>query len=105
MTPYGERVARELATAMARAGAVVVSGLAPGIDCAAHAGALAAGREHNVGDVSRRDARVGEFAFEHRSDLFGKRAGDAVAVVGSCSLFRHGPNLSFQHLRIPNLPG
>ena len=43
MTPYGERVARELATAMALAGAVVVSGLAPGIDCAAHASALAAG--------------------------------------------------------------
>ena len=43
MTPYGERVARELATAMALAGAVVVSGLAPGIDCAAHLSALAAG--------------------------------------------------------------
>ena len=43
MTSYGERVARELATAMALAGAVVVSGLAPGIDCAAHASALAAG--------------------------------------------------------------
>lgn len=43
MTPYGERVARELAAALARGGAVVVSGLAPGIDCAAHASALAAG--------------------------------------------------------------
>jgi len=43
MSPYGERVARELAAALARAGAVVVSGLAPGIDCAAHASALAAG--------------------------------------------------------------
>lgn len=40
MTPYGERVARELATAIAQAGVVVVSGLAQGIDSAAHAAAL-----------------------------------------------------------------
>ena len=43
MTPYGARVARELATALAEAGVVVVSGLAQGIDSAAHEGALAAG--------------------------------------------------------------
>ena len=43
MSPYGERVARELAGALARAGAVVVSGLAQGIDCAAHASAIEAG--------------------------------------------------------------
>lgn len=40
MTAYGERVARELATAVAVAGLVVVSGLAQGIDSAAHAAAL-----------------------------------------------------------------
>jgi DNA processing protein len=43
MSPYGERVARELAAGLAAAGAVIVSGLAQGIDCAAHASAVAAG--------------------------------------------------------------
>jgi DNA processing protein len=40
MSPYGERVAGEIAAGLARAGAVVISGLAPGIDCAAHSRAL-----------------------------------------------------------------
>jgi DNA processing protein len=40
MTPYGARVARELAAACAKAGVVVVSGLAQGVDSAAHEGAL-----------------------------------------------------------------
>lgn len=43
MSPYGERVARELSAALAAAGAVIVSGLAPGIDCAAHSSAVEAG--------------------------------------------------------------
>ena len=43
MSPYGERIARDLAARLAAAGAVVVSGLAPGIDCAAHAGAVESG--------------------------------------------------------------
>jgi DNA processing protein len=40
MTPYGARVARELAGACAQAGIVVVSGLAQGVDSSAHEGAL-----------------------------------------------------------------
>ena len=43
MTGYGERVAREIAMACAAAGVVVVSGLAQGIDSAAHRGALDGG--------------------------------------------------------------
>jgi len=41
-TPYGEAVAERLASDLAGAGAVVISGLALGIDTAAHEGALLA---------------------------------------------------------------
>jgi DNA processing protein len=41
-SPYGLRVARELAEGLSRRGVCVVSGMAVGVDAAAHAGALAA---------------------------------------------------------------
>lgn len=40
-SPYGERIAREIATACAARGIVVVSGMARGLDAVAHAAALA----------------------------------------------------------------
>src|SRR5262249_50896749 len=42
-TTYGERIARELSAAFARAGAVVISGMARGIDGVAHFAAFEAG--------------------------------------------------------------
>jgi DNA processing protein len=42
-TPYGEAAAERLATDLSRAGVVIISGLALGVDAAAHEGALLAG--------------------------------------------------------------
>jgi DNA processing protein len=51
-TPYGRQVAAELGRDLASAGVVVISGLARGIDGAAHAGALAATDEEAPGPAA-----------------------------------------------------
>lgn len=47
-TPYGIKMAKEISQELAKAGFTVVSGLALGIDTAAHQGALASGRTVGV---------------------------------------------------------
>src|SRR5689334_14441962 len=42
-TPYGLRIAKQFGSELSQAGVVVVSGLARGIDAAAHEGAIANG--------------------------------------------------------------
>src|SRR3989441_7824184 len=83
MTPYGARVARELAMALADAGIVVVSGLAQGIDSAAHEGALAAGGETV--------AVVGAGIAEYLEEVRGKRRRLAQAIRGQGALVSEFP--------------
>lgn len=85
MTEYGARVAREIAHGVAAAGAVVVSGLAQGIDSIAHQAALDAGgrtiavlgegilsyerfgpyrRRRLAGAIHRQGALVSEYALD-----------------------------------------
>jgi DNA processing protein len=83
MTPYGARVARELAAALTEAAVVVVSGLAQGIDSAAHEGALASGGE----TVAVLGAGIASFLDEVR----GKRRRLAYAIRGHGALVSEFP--------------
>lgn len=82
-TSYGRLVAKKLAGEVAGRGVTVVSGLAPGIDAAAHEGALATGRtvavigtglgnpypagsEKRIEEISRRGAVLSEFPWATR---------------------------------------
>lgn len=83
MTPYGARVARELATALAEAGVVVVSGLAQGIDSAAHEGTLAAG--------GQTIAVLGAGIASYLEEVRGKRRRLAHAIRGHGALVSEFP--------------
>jgi DNA processing protein len=83
MTPYGARVARELATACADAGIVVVSGLAQGIDSAAHEGALGAG--------GKTVAVLGAGIASYLADARGRRRRLAHAIRASGALISEFP--------------
>jgi len=103
-TSYGRLVAKRLSSQLAARGVTVVSGLAPGIDAAAHEGALSAGRtvavlgtglgnvypagtERRVEEISRRGAVLSEFPWMMRGSqwTFPRRnriiAGLALLVV------------------------
>jgi DNA processing protein len=83
MTPYGARVARELAAACARAGVVVVSGLAQGVDSAAHQGALDAG--------GRTVAVLGAGIASYLDEARGRRRRLAHAIRASAALVSEFP--------------
>ncbi|WP_018862531.1 DNA-processing protein DprA [Thioalkalivibrio sp. ALJ3] len=63
-TPQGERLAGEFARELAGAGVVVTSGLARGIDGAAHEGALAAPGGHTIAVVATGPDRI--YPAQHR---------------------------------------
>lgn len=83
MTPYGARVTRELASACAEAGIVVVSGLAQGVDSAAHAGALDA--------HGRTVAVLGAGITSYLADARGRRRRLAHAVRSQGALISEFP--------------
>ena len=83
MTPYGARVARELAYACADAGIVVVSGLAQGVDSAAHEGALEA--------HGRTVAVLGAGVTSYLADARGRRRRLAYAIRTSGALVSEFP--------------
>ena len=83
MTPYGDRVARELAFACAEAGILVVSGLAQGVDSSAHEGALAA--------HGRTVAVLGAGIASYLADARGRRRRLAHAIRSSGALISEFP--------------
>jgi DNA processing protein len=83
MTPYGARVARELASACAEAGILVVSGLAQGVDSAAHQGALDVG--------GRTVAVLGAGIASYLHDARGRRRRLAHAIRASAALVSEFP--------------
>jgi DNA processing protein len=83
MTPYGARVARELASACGEVGIVVVSGLAQGVDSAVHTGALEA--------EGRTVAVLGAGIASYIADARGRRRRLAHAIRASGALISEFP--------------
>jgi len=86
MSPYGERVATELAGALAAAGIVVVSGLAQGIDTAAHRASIDRG--------GRSVAVLGEGLTSHAVAVRGRRRVLATRLeAGGALVSQYAPEL------------
>jgi DNA processing protein len=86
----GRRIAGELAEALAREGIVVTSGLARGIDGAAHAGALRGGRTIAVVPGGLDRAYPPEHA-ELQDAIAGRGAVVAESPLGTAPIARHFP--------------
>lgn len=76
-TPYGARLAREIAHVMATAGAVIVSGLAQGVDSIAHEATIAAG------GITVAVLGEGLMAFEESRPLRRRRLAAAIREKGA----------------------
>jgi len=83
-TDAGRRIASRLGMALTRAGAVVVSGLAIGIDGAAHAAVLEAGGR-TVAFIGGGHGRLYPFAHD--------RLADAIAAAGGAVVSEYGPDV------------
>jgi DNA processing protein len=93
MTDYGRRMTRELASTLARAGAVIVSGLAQGIDSTAHIGAVA------VDGCTVAVLGEGLLAFERMGPIARRRVAHAIlergAVISEYPVDAHGDLWTF----------
>jgi DNA processing protein len=90
-TSYGRAIAKKLAGELCAAGATVVSGLAYGIDAAAHVGAVGAGGE-TVAVVGTGLAWDVTYPAEHRN------LAEKILATDGWLISEHG-------LRMPSLPG
>jgi DNA processing protein len=105
-TPYGLGVACELGRGLAEAGVAVVSGLARGIDSAAHAGAVAAtdggpplgviGAAHDA-SVHRADAQL-QAAVAERGAVFSERAPGSSGTPAWCFVVRNRVMAAMAHV-------